>query len=151
MLNILVFGQSYLGKIGGVQQSYAWLYAYLCARGHRVTHVTHLPLGENGMQYPFPDAVEVRSINTSFGGNAAARVRALAREVDPDVVLVVNSSRWALEFCAPLRETPYPVILSERGSPPYCMNWRSGMWIFCTCSCLRILRRCRRSCANGYG
>ena len=127
MLNILVFGQSYLGKIGGVQQSYAWLYAYLCARGHRVTHVTHLPLGENGMQYPFPDAVEVRSINTSFGGNAAARVRALAREVDPDVVLVVNSSRWALEFCAPLRETPYPVILSERGSPPYCICalWKS--------------------------
>lgn len=127
MLNILVFGQSFLGKIGGVQQSYAWLYEYLCARGHRITHVTHLPLGENGLHYPFPDAVELRSINASFGGSIGARVRALAREVDPDVVLVVNSSRWALRFCAPLRATPYPVVLSQRGSPAYCIGtlWKS--------------------------
>lgn len=126
MLNILVFGQSFLGKIGGVQQSYAWLYAYLCGRGHRLTHVTHMPIGESGVHYPFPPEVTIRGLNISTPG-LGKRVRSLVREVDPDVVLVVNSSRWALQFCLPLRDTPYPVILSERGSPPYCIGtlWKS--------------------------
>lgn len=127
MLNILVFGQSFLGKIGGVQQSYAWLYDYLCGRGHKITHVTHLPVGERGLHYPFHPAVKIRSVNLLFGAGAGKKVRSIAAEIDPDVVLVINSSKTALQFCGPLYDTPYPVILSERGSPEYCITelWKS--------------------------
>ena len=47
-MNILVIGQSYLGRIGGVPKFYAQLYDYLCARGHAITHVTFLPIGKIG-------------------------------------------------------------------------------------------------------
>ena len=47
-MNILVIGQSYLGRIGGVPKFYAQLYDYLCARGHAITHVTFLPIGKGG-------------------------------------------------------------------------------------------------------
>lgn len=127
MLNILVFGQSFLGKIGGVQQSYAWLYDFLCRRGHKITHVTHLPVGEFGLHYQFPPEVELKSVNLLFGHEEDKKIRALVSETDPDVVLVINSEVRAMQFCMALYKTPYPVVLSERGSPEYCITelWRS--------------------------
>ena len=126
-MNILVFGQSFLGKIGGVQQSYAWLYEYLCRRGHSITHVTHLPVGEAGLYYRFPPQVEIRSLNILFDQDLPQKIRNLTREIDPDVVLVVNSGIRGFHFCSALRSTPYPVILSERGAPDYCIGelWKN--------------------------
>ncbi|GKG92772.1 hypothetical protein CE91St38_07800 [Desulfovibrionaceae bacterium] len=126
-LNILVFGQSFLGKIGGVQQSYAWLYKFLCQKGHKITHVTHLPIGEHGLYYQFPKAVCLRSINIMFARNIQDKICRLTKEIDPDVVLVVNSGAQGCFFSLALRQTPYPVILSERGSPEYCIKslWKS--------------------------
>lgn len=127
-MNILVFGQSFLGKIGGVQQSYAWLYQYLCKKGHKITHITHLPIGENGLYYKFPEEVDLEYINLLFPKNRLDdEICAITKSIDPDVVLVVNSGGWGGVFAHALRRTPYPVVLSERGSPEYCIAslWRS--------------------------
>lgn len=121
-LNILVFGQSFLGKIGGVQQSYAWLYNYLCGKGHKITHATHLPIADQGLHYPFPASIKIRGLNLLFGDQGRKRIIDLAHEVDPDVILVVNSGIRGAIFCKALHATPYPVILSERGSPEYCIT-----------------------------
>ena len=61
-MNILVIGQSYLGRIGGVSKFYSQHYEYLCACGHAVTDITILPIGKNGLQYPFPKSVKIRNI-----------------------------------------------------------------------------------------
>lgn len=135
-MNILVFGQSFLGKIGGVQQSYAWLYEYLVKRGHTVTHVTHLPVGEKGLSYRFPEEVRILGLNILFGEDLPQKIRKIARSIDPDVILVVNSGIRGFLFCSALRATPYPVILSERGAPDYCIAqlWKNrrlhdlGVW-----------------------
>ena len=124
-LKILVFGQSFLGKIGGVQQSYAWLYEYLTARGHKIIHYTHFPVGDKGFYYKFPTAVNVDFINIMFSSNRYNLIRDIAFKHDPDVILVVNSGSRALPFVLALRKTPYPVVLSERGSPEYCL---SALW-----------------------
>lgn len=135
-MNILVFGQSFLGKIGGVQQSYAWLYEYLIRRGHSITHVTHLPIGEKGLYYRFPKEVKILGLKIIFGEDTPQKIRKIADSVDPDVILVVNSGIRAFQFCSALRSTPYPVILSERGAPAYCIGhlWKNrrlhdlGVW-----------------------
>lgn len=126
-MHILVFGQSFLGKIGGVQKSYAWLYQYLYQKGHKITHITHLPIGENGIYYKFPDGVHLESMNILFSSNLADKICDVTKRIDPDVVLIVNSGAWGGVFSFALRRTPYPVILSERGSPEYCIKslWRS--------------------------
>lgn len=125
-MNILVIGQSYLGRIGGVPKFYSQLYKYLCARGHAVTHVTFLPIGRNGLQYAFPETVKIRSINIYTGHGVAEKIRNIARETNPDVVVLMGGDLWNLDALAGLKSTPFPVIISERGCPPYCIT---KMWM----------------------
>ena len=125
-MNILVIGQSYLGRIGGVPKFYAQLYDYLCARGHAITHVTFLPIGKEGLQYPFPESVKIISINIYAGHGVADRIRNIANEVNPDVVVLMGGDLWNLDALAALRSSPFPVIISERGCPPYCIT---KMWM----------------------
>lgn len=124
-MNILVIGQSYLGRIGGVPKFYSQLYEFLCARGHEITHVTFLPIGGNGLQYPFPDPVKIRSINIYTGHDVADKIRDIAERIDPDVIVLMGGDLWNLDALAGLRATPFPVIVSERGCPQYCIT---KMW-----------------------
>lgn len=124
-MNILVIGQSYLGRIGGVPKFYSQLYEYLCARGHDITHVTFLPIGRNGLQYPFPESVKIRSINIYTGHGVAEKIKNIAEEINPDVVLLVGGDLWNLPALAGLRSTPFPIIVSEHGCPQYCIT---EMW-----------------------
>lgn len=139
-LKILVFGQSFLGNVGGVQQSYAWLYDYLCSKGHSIIHYTYLPIGSRGLYYKFPASVKVYCINIFFSSDKINLIRNVAYRHDPDIVLVVNSGSDALPFVRALRMTPYPVILSERGSPEYCLAylWRSRRLYELATSCVEF-------------
>ena len=139
-LKILVFGQSFLGKIGGVQQSYAWLYDYLCSKGHSVIHYTYLPIDGGGLYYKFPASVKVCCVNILFSSDKLNLIRNIAYKHDPDVILVVNSGSDALPFVRALRMTPYPVILSERGSPEYCLShlWKSRRLYELATSCVEF-------------
>lgn len=122
-LHIALFGAGDLYNIGGIQLSYSWLLDYLCGRGHRVTFFSHRGESEGQLPYyRFPPDVKIVQYSLVDTRECRERILELTTQADPDVVLVVNSTRNALIIVAALRSSPYPVILSERGSADYCLE-----------------------------
>lgn len=126
-MKILVFGQSWLSRFGGVARFYARLYTYLASRGHTITHAHFLPHGYRPFSYPHPAGIKYRGVNIYANGDIAAKFREIALDEDPDVILLVGCDRWNLDALAGLSSTPFPVIVSEHGCPEYVIHlmWRS--------------------------
>ncbi len=123
-MRILVYGQGNLYEIGGVQLSYQWLFEYLCAKGHEILFLTHVGNpGEKDFYYKFPPQVEIEHYKLAENEKSKKIVREKANSYDPDVILVINSSKNALIVISSLYDLNYPLVLSERGSADYCLQY----------------------------
>lgn len=126
--HLLIFASGQLDKIGGVQRSYQILTGHLAERGWKVTiwgfgsTLKKCPApGE--LSYPLNKDVNVEIISSGSNERVYCDLLRKVELVNPNIVLIVNSSSRAAFYAAISRKLAIPFVYSMRGSTEYCLRY----------------------------
>lgn len=125
---VLIFALGQLDNMGGVQRSYQLLTDYLVYSGWDVDLFGFgktLDKKADPLQLacPLSRKVNVRVIPTFLSYSLYLSLVEEVRDINPDVILVVNSSSRAVFFSAIAKHLEIPLVFSMRGSTEYCLRY----------------------------
>lgn len=124
---ITIFASGDLFKIGGVQRSYVFLTKHLVDAGHQVTLVGWRKSVGNErnseLAYPIDERVYLKFIPQTMTKKNFDDVCSLISNLKPDLVLIVNSTRFSVFLACACLKVGVPFVQSIRGSSEYCLRY----------------------------
>lgn len=124
---ITIFTSGDLFKIGGVQRSYVFLTQHLVDVGHHVTLVGWRKSSGNEcnseLAYPIDERICLKFIPQTMTKNNFDDVCSLISDLKPDLVLIVNSTRFSVFLACVCLKVGVPFVQSIRGSSEYCLKY----------------------------
>ncbi len=126
-MKICIFGLGQLDKIGGVQLSYKRLFEFLVAKGVEIVFFSPHDFDRENLAYQLPNEVVLDTFDIANKQDGVKQIKELIFQQDPDVVLLIRGGQVSFIFAAALYNTPYPLVVSQRGSVDFLIqhSWMS--------------------------
>lgn len=126
---LLICASGQLDNIGGIQRSYQILTKHLLKKGWKITlwgfakSLDRFP-SSSDLAAPLDEEISIEILPERLNSKSVfTEVKNKMMKVDPDLVLVINSSPKSLFFLQLAKSLNIPSVYSMRGATEYCIKY----------------------------